>query len=42
MFNGDKTDKDRTAASEMNRQRRDEIGRMLCTRVRLRVVRRSV
>jgi hypothetical protein len=31
MWHGDNSDTDRTAASETSRQRRDEIGRMLCT-----------
>jgi hypothetical protein len=31
MWHGDNSDKVRTAASEMNRQRRDEIRQTLCT-----------
>jgi hypothetical protein len=42
MCHGDNSDKDRTAASEMKRQRRDEIGPLLCTGMWLRVVCRSV
>lgn len=42
MSHGDNSDKDRISASEMNRQRRDEIGQILCTGMWLRVVRRSV
>jgi len=42
MWRGDNSDTDRAAASEMNRQGRDEIGRNLCTGMWLRVVCRSV
>jgi len=42
MWRGDNIDKNRTAASEMNRQARDVIGWMMCAGMWLRVVRWSV